>query len=130
MDVLSSVFTVTIDFNFQLYSSIITISIFLLHQLCFPSYQAKQLTSKEELVLRLEKQYPDDVGVLAALLFNYVKLNPGEALFLGPNEPHAYIYGECIECMATSDNVVRAGLTPKKRDVEILCSMLSYKQVK
>ncbi|KAL6994013.1 Mannose-6-phosphate isomerase 2 [Sarracenia purpurea var. burkii] len=88
----------------------------------------RQLTDKEQLVLRLEKQYPADVGVLASFLFNYVKLNPGEALYLGADELHAYIRGECIECMATSDNVVRAGLTPKNRDVEILCSMLTYKQ--
>ncbi|KAK7316186.1 hypothetical protein VNO77_35001 [Canavalia gladiata] len=64
----------------------------------------------------------------ATLFLNHVKLTPGEALFLGPNEPHAYIYGECIECMATSDNAVRAGLTPKHRDVKTLCSMLTYKQ--
>lgn len=31
-----------------------------------------------------------------------------------------------MECMATSDNVVRAGLTPKLRDVPTLCSMLTY----
>lgn len=29
--------------------------------------------------------------------------------------------------MACSDNVVRAGLTPKFIDVETLCSMLNYK---
>ncbi|CAI9110675.1 OLC1v1010741C1 [Oldenlandia corymbosa var. corymbosa] len=91
--------------------------------------EARELTEKEQLVLRLEKQYPADIGVLAAFLFNHIKLNPGQALYLGANEPHAYIYGECIECMATSDNVVRAGLTPKARDVPTLCSMLTYKQV-
>ncbi|XP_062150591.1 mannose-6-phosphate isomerase 1-like isoform X3 [Alnus glutinosa] len=90
--------------------------------------QVRQLTDKELLVLRLEKQYPGDVGVISAFFFNYVKLNPGEALYLGANEPHAYIFGECIECMATSDNVVRAGLTPKHRDVQTLCSMLTYRQ--
>ncbi|KAL2335269.1 hypothetical protein Fmac_016482 [Flemingia macrophylla] len=90
--------------------------------------QVRQLTVKEQLVLRLEKQYPSDVGVIAAFFLNHVKLSPGEALFLGANEPHAYICGECIECMATSDNVVRAGLTPKYRDVQTLCSMLTYKQ--
>lgn len=91
--------------------------------------QVRQLTAKEVLVLNLEKQYPDDVGVIAAFFLNYVKLSPGEALYLGANEPHAYISGECIECMATSDNVVRAGLTPKFRDVQTLCAMLTYKQV-
>ncbi|XP_020224065.1 mannose-6-phosphate isomerase 1 [Cajanus cajan] len=90
--------------------------------------EARQLTEKELLVLRLEKQYPADIGVIAAFFFNHVKLNPGESLFLGANEPHAYLSGECVECMATSDNVVRAGLTPKFRDVQTLCSMLTYKQ--
>lgn len=86
-----------------------------------------ELTSEEKLVLRLEEEYPGDVGVLAAFLMNYVTLNPGEALCLGANELHAYVSGDCIECMATSDNVVRAGLTPKKRDVKTLCDMLTYK---
>jgi mannose-6-phosphate isomerase class I len=93
------------------------------------SIQIRTLTDKEQLVLSLERQYQDDVGVIAALFFNYVKLSPGEALYIGANEPHAYLSGECIECMATSDNVVRAGLTPKYRDVQTLCSMLTYKQV-
>ncbi|KAL8137474.1 hypothetical protein V2J09_003475 [Rumex salicifolius] len=86
----------------------------------------EKLTPKEQLVLRLEEEYPNDVGVIAAFFMNYVKLKPGEALYLGANELHAYVSGDCIECMATSDNVVRAGLTPKKRDVETLCSMLTY----
>jgi mannose-6-phosphate isomerase class I len=92
-------------------------------------FQIRTLTEKEQVILSLERQYPEDVGVLAALLFNYVKLSPGEAIYIGANEPHAYLSGECIECMATSDNVVRAGLTPKYRDVETLGDMLTYKQV-
>ncbi|KAG8659735.1 mannose-6-phosphate isomerase 1 [Manihot esculenta] len=90
--------------------------------------QVRELADKEWLVLKLEKQYPADIGIISAFFFNYVKLNPGEALYLGANEPHAYLYGDCIECMATSDNVVRAGLTPKHRDIQTLCSMLTYKQ--
>ncbi|KAG9135642.1 hypothetical protein Leryth_002382 [Lithospermum erythrorhizon] len=90
--------------------------------------EAIGLTEKEKLALRLETQYPADVGVMGAFLLNYIKLKPGEALYLGANEPHAYIYGESIECMATSDNVVRAGLTTKILDVQLLCSMLTYKQ--
>ncbi|CAD6248341.1 unnamed protein product [Miscanthus lutarioriparius] len=83
---------------------------------------SRTLTDKEQLVLSLERQYQEDVGVLATLFFNYVKLSPGEALYIGANEPHAYLSGECIECMATSDNVVRAGLTPKYKDIQTLCS--------
>lgn len=33
---------------------------------------------------------------------------------------------DCIECMACSDNTVRAGLTPKLKDVPTLCRLLSY----
>ncbi|KAL3696062.1 hypothetical protein R1sor_010138 [Riccia sorocarpa] len=90
--------------------------------------QVRKLTPKEELALVLEKQYPDDVGVFASFFLNYIRLAPGEAVYLSANVPHAYISGECVECMATSDNVVRAGLTPKFRDTEILCSMLKYEQ--
>lgn len=37
-----------------------------------------------------------------------------------------YCPADCIECMACSDNVVRAGLTPKHIDVGTLISMLDY----
>lgn len=33
---------------------------------------------------------------------------------------------DCVECMACSDNVIRAGLTPKFRDVESLCRLVKY----
>lgn len=57
---------------------------------------------------------------------NYVVLEPGDSLLMEPNEPHAYISGECVECMANSDNVVRVGLTPKYKDVDTLIDMLTY----
>ncbi|PWN40809.1 hypothetical protein IE81DRAFT_331365 [Ceraceosorus guamensis] len=78
------------------------------------------------LLVTLNEQYPGDVGVLCAFVLNVVDLQPGQALFLGANEPHAYIKGDIVECMASSDNVVRAGLTPKERDTETLVSMLTY----
>lgn len=81
----------------------------------------------EEVILRLHRDYPNDRGVLCPLLLNYIKLKPGEAFFMGANEPHAYIQGDCVECMALSDNVVRAGLTPKFKDVETLMCMLHYR---
>jgi mannose-6-phosphate isomerase class I len=37
--------------------------------------------------------------------------------------------GDCVEIMALSDNVVRAGLTPKFKDVRTLCDMLHYRSV-
>lgn len=84
------------------------------------------LASRVGLMRRLQRQYPGDVGVLCSVLFNYVRLSPGEAMFLAPNEPHAYVAGNAIECMACSDNVIRAGLTPKARDTDALCASLTY----
>lgn len=80
----------------------------------------------KELLLRLNSQFPGDVGCFCIYFMNYMVLMPGQAIFLGPNLPHAYLAGDCIECMACSDNTVRAGLTPKFRDVETLCEMLDY----
>lgn len=81
----------------------------------------------DQLIARLNRQYPGgDVGVLAALFMNHVTLRAGEGLFIGANEPHAYLSGDLIECMAASDNVIRAGLTPKFRDVQVLCESLTY----
>lgn len=64
--------------------------------------------------------------MLAPLFLNHFVLRPGQATFLGPNEPHAYLAGDCVECMACSDNTIRAGLTPKFKDVQTLCASLTY----
>ncbi|XP_018568239.1 mannose-6-phosphate isomerase [Anoplophora glabripennis] len=80
-----------------------------------------------DLVVRLHEQFPYDNGILMVYFLNYMQLRPGEAIYLAANDPHAYISGDCIENMACSDNVVRAGLTPKFIDVDTLCGMLIYK---
>lgn len=78
-------------------------------------------------LLRFSDQYgEEDVGILSSLLLNHIILEPGEALYIGPNIPHAYVEGDVIECMAASDNVVRAGLTQKFRDEKTLLEMLEY----
>ncbi|NWU66429.1 MPI isomerase, partial [Pterocles burchelli] len=82
--------------------------------------------SNGDLLLWLHSQYPGDIGCFAIYFLNLVRLEPGEAMFLGANEPHAYLHGDCVECMACSDNTVRAGLTPKFIDVLTLCEMLNY----
>ncbi|KAI8948851.1 mannose-6-phosphate isomerase [Xylaria longipes] len=78
------------------------------------------------LVSRLNKQFPDDIGLFVLFFLNYVTLSPGEALFLKADDIHAYVSGDIIECMAASDNVVRAGFTPKFKDVQNLVDMLTY----
>ncbi|MEY3889669.1 MAG: hypothetical protein RI931_791 [Actinomycetota bacterium] len=66
---------------------------------------------------RLNLLYPGDSGVVLSLLLNHIYLEPGEALFLAAGSPHAYIQGLGIEVMASSDNVLRGGLTPKHVDL-------------
>ncbi len=60
--------------------------------------------------------HPGDVGVVISLLLNRVTLQPGEAAFLGAGVIHAHLKGMCLEVMASSDNVLRAGLTTKHLD--------------
>ncbi|MEQ1701946.1 MAG: mannose-6-phosphate isomerase, class I, partial [Ilumatobacteraceae bacterium] len=79
-----------------------------------------------QLVTRLAAMYPADPSVLATLLLNRVRLAPGEAVFLGPGNLHAYLDGFGVEIMGASDNVVRGGLTVKHIDVEELLSVLQY----
>lgn len=78
------------------------------------------------LVKRLYSQFPDDIGSFVFFFLNYVTLSPGEAMFLKADDIHAYLSGDIIECMAASDNVVRAGFTPKFKDVPTLVDMLTY----
>jgi mannose-6-phosphate isomerase len=80
----------------------------------------------ESLFLWISTLYPNNIGLFCIFFLNYVELEPSQGIYLGANEPHAYLLGECVECMATSDNVVRAGLTPKFKDVDTLISMLTY----
>lgn len=76
--------------------------------------------------LTLNRDFPKDVGCLCVFFLHIIQLQPGQAIYLPAKEPHAYLNGDCIECMACSDNVIRAGLTPKFKDVDTLIEMLSY----
>jgi mannose-6-phosphate isomerase len=61
-----------------------------------------------------------DRGLFSVYLFNLVHLNRGEAVFQDAGVPHAYLEGQNIEIMASSDNVLRGGLTTKYIDVKEL----------
>lgn len=78
------------------------------------------------LFLRIHEQFVGDIGCFMIYFLNYIQMDPYESIFLGPNVPHAYLSGDIIECMACSNNVVRAGLTPKYKDVKTLVEMLDY----
>jgi len=88
-----------------------------------PANDGKELA---DLMIRLNGQFPNDIGLFVTFFLNYVKLTVGEAMFLKADDIHAYLSGDIIECMASSDNVVRAGFTPKFKDVDNLTEMLTY----
>ncbi len=77
-------------------------------------------------ICRLAAFYPDDMGLFSPLLLNVVVLQPGEAMFLYASTPHAYLQGVGLEAMASSDNVLRAGLTPKYIDIEALIANVDF----
>lgn len=77
-------------------------------------------------VVLLHREHPGDPGVVASLLLNPVTLNPGEALFVPAGGVHAYLSGMAVEVMASSDNVLRAGLTSKHIDVPEMLACVDY----
>ena len=79
-----------------------------------------------ETIRLIAQFYPDDSGLFSPLLLNVVKLNPGEAMFLFAETPHAYLQGVALEVMANSDNVLRAGLTPKYIDSPELVANVKF----
>lgn len=77
-------------------------------------------------LVRLAEAYPDDPAALAPLFLDFVELQPGQGLYLPPGELHCYLEGFAIELMASSDNVVRAGLTSKPVDVPELLRLTRF----
>ncbi|MBV7282769.1 mannose-6-phosphate isomerase, class I [Corynebacterium sp. TAE3-ERU30] len=77
-------------------------------------------------VRAINERYPNDIGVLGALLLNHVRLEPGEAIYLRAGSLHAYLHGVGVEVMANSDNVLRGGLTTKHVDVPELVKVLGF----
>lgn len=78
------------------------------------------------LVHRLAEAYPHDRGLLLALLLRHHTLAPGEAVFVPAGVPHAYLSGVAVEPQASSDNTLRAGLTPKHVDAAEVLRILRY----
>jgi mannose-6-phosphate isomerase len=79
-----------------------------------------------EMAVGLASFYPTDVGVVVAMLLNFVRLEPGEAIWMPAGNLHAYLRGTGVEIMAASDNVLRGGLTPKRVDVAELLRVLRF----
>ncbi len=90
---------------------------------------ATHRSPEASLVTRLDVLYPNEPSVAVTLLLNRVLLQPGEAIFLGPGNLHAYLHGVGVEVMGASDNVVRGGLTSKHNDVPELLAVLRYEEL-
>jgi len=67
-----------------------------------------------------------DAGLFFFLLLNLVELGPRQGLFLPEGVPHAYLTGAGVEVMATSDNVLRCGLTKKHTDPDELMAIVRF----
>ncbi|MFW6131433.1 MAG: mannose-6-phosphate isomerase, class I [Candidatus Aminicenantaceae bacterium] len=90
---------------------------------------------KELWILRLQHQFSFNIGILAPLLFNIIRLKPGQALYLEAGSPHSYLgklnpeaknEGAGIELMSNSDNVLRGGLTSKHVDITEFLKILNF----
>ncbi len=86
-------------------------------------------TYREKLFLERSAKYPGDVGLLSILFLKLHSLGKGQAIFIPAGIPHAYLKGNIVECMASSDNVIRAGLTPKFKDIPALLEVITDKAV-
>ncbi len=77
-------------------------------------------------LLKLNREYPGDMGILSPLLLNLATLSPGEAFHVPAGELHSYLSGVGMEIMASSDNVLRCGLTPKHVDIPELLEIVNF----
>lgn len=109
-------------------------------------YEKNQI---EHWILKSQKKYPNDLGVFSFFMLNLIHLTPednkissaliinndgislapGEAFFTPPGIPHFYLEGACIEHMANSDNVLRAGFTSKHKDIDELLRIVDYSEI-
>lgn len=92
-----------------------------------PAHQeaaGERITALADLVLLLDEAYPGDRGILVATAMSQLFLEPGQSAHTPAGQVHAYVSGTAVEIMEASDNVMRAGLTPKHVDVEQMLAVL------
>lgn len=77
----------------------------------------------------IAEDFPDDIGLVVSLLLNHVRLEPGEAFYLGAGNVHGYLRGMGVEVMAASDNVLRCGTTSKHIDVPELLKITDFTEL-
>lgn len=77
-------------------------------------------------VLLCYEHYPHDSGAISPFFMSVLELGPGQGVYIPAGVMHAYLGGTILEIMATSDNVIRGGLTHKHMDVEDLVRVLDF----
>ncbi|CAP36419.2 Protein CBG19118 [Caenorhabditis briggsae] len=80
-----------------------------------------------EVIRKMSVDFPNDIGIFSPLFLNHMILEPGQCCYYAAEELHAYLSGECVECVGCSNNTIRAAMTPKYIDRDALCSVLNYK---
>ncbi|MCZ6873287.1 MAG: mannose-6-phosphate isomerase, class I [bacterium] len=98
----------------------------LVQDLLTESAKRRHERAEFEWMQRIHQDYPHDPGILCVLLLNLVHLQPGQAMYCGAGNLHAYLHGFGVELMANSDNVLRGGLTVKHVDPEELLNVLTF----
>uniref|UniRef100_A0A7I4YS12 mannose-6-phosphate isomerase n=1 Tax=Haemonchus contortus TaxID=6289 RepID=A0A7I4YS12_HAECO len=83
--------------------------------------------STVKVIQKMSVDFPGDVGVFSPLILNHMILKPGECCYYAAEELHAYLSGECVECVGCSNNTIRAAMTPKFIDRDALCEVLNYR---
>lgn len=78
-------------------------------------------------IRKMARDFPGDVGIFSPLFLNHMVLMPGECCYYASEELHAYLSGECVECVGCSNNTIRAACTPKYIDREALVEVLNYR---
>jgi mannose-6-phosphate isomerase len=46
-----------------------------------------------KVIVRLNSQFPEDIGLFVFFFLNYIKMEPGEGMFLKADDIHAYLSG-------------------------------------
>lgn len=85
-------------------------------------------SDRADLLARLAIAYPADPGVIVTLMLRRWVLEPGEAIYVAPGQLHSYVSGVGVEIMASSDCVVRGGLTAKHVDVHELLRIVDVQE--
>lgn len=84
------------------------------------------LTEKDMQLVELHKLYPDDPACFSVYFLNHIHLEPGNAVFVHPQEPYSILKGQYIEASSCSESSVDGGLTNEEVRIPQFLESLSY----